>query len=156
MVPDTEKFAAVRNLNFFRNFSDADLWQALNIAAWHRVAPQTEMIKEGDTGTSFYVLTAGEVKVTRDGRLLNVLRAGECFGEMAWLSRRQSPRSASVISLGEASAIEIKPESLEAAPETCRRQFTDAFLELLVDRLEGADARIAQLIRERTQAPTPA
>ncbi|MBM3394175.1 MAG: cyclic nucleotide-binding domain-containing protein, partial [Betaproteobacteria bacterium] len=98
MVPDTEKFAAVRNLNFFRNFSDADLWQALNIAAWHRVAPQTEMIKEGDTGTSFYVLTAGEVKVTRDGRLLNVLRAGECFGEMAWLSRRQSPRSASVIS----------------------------------------------------------
>lgn len=155
-VPDTEKFAAVRGLSFFRQFSDADLWQALNVAAWHKVAPQTTILREGEQGTSFYVLTAGEVKVTKDGKLLNVLRAGECFGEMAWLSRRQPRRSATVVSLGEASAIEIKPETLEAAPETCRRQFTDAFLELLVERLDSADARIAQLMRERNNVPAPA
>lgn len=152
-VPDTEKFACARALSFFRQFSDADLWQALHVAAWHKVAPQTTILREGESGTSFFVLTAGEVKVTKDGKLLNVLRAGECFGEMAWLSRRQAPRNATVVSLGEASAIEIKPETLEAAPESCRRQFTDAFLELLVERLDGADARIAQLMRERASVP---
>ncbi len=151
-VPDAEKFAAVRGLNFFRQFSDAELWQALNIATWHRVGPQTQIIREGDSGTSFYVLIAGEVKVTKDGKLLNVLRAGECFGEMAWLSRKQSKRSASVTALGEASAIEIQAEAMEAAPELCRHQFTDAFLELLVDRLDSADMRIAQLMRERVAA----
>ena len=153
-LPDTEKFASVRGLSFFKNFSDADLWQALNVATWNRVEPQTQIVCEGDAGTSFYVLIAGEVKVTRGGKLLNVLRAGECFGEMAWLSRKQSKRSASVVSISEASVIEIRPEALASAQESCRHQFTDSFLEILVDRLDAADTRIAQLLKERSAVTT--
>jgi len=148
-VPDTEKFTAARGLSFFRNFSDADLWQALNVATWHRMEAGTQIIREGDSGSSFYVLTAGEVKITRDGKLLNVLRAGESFGEMAWLSRKQSKRSASVTAIGEVAAIEIQPETLERAPDSCRHQFTASFLELLVDRLDSADTRLSQLLREK-------
>jgi CRP-like cAMP-binding protein len=153
-LPDTEKFASVRGLSFFKNFSDADLWQALNVATWNRVEPQTQIVCEGEAGTSFYVLLAGEVKVTRGGKLLNVLRAGECFGEMAWLSRKQSKRSASVVSISEASVIEIRPEALASAQESCRHQFTDSFLEILVDRLDAADTRIAQLLKERSAVTT--
>ncbi|HTT41092.1 MAG TPA: serine/threonine-protein kinase [Burkholderiales bacterium] len=148
-VPDTEKFNTLRRLEFFRNFSDVDIWQALHISNWYRIPPDTMLIREGETGTSFYILSSGEVKVTKNDRVLSVLKAGECFGEMAYLGRRQFKRSASVASLSEITAIEIRADALNAATESCRHQFTAAFLELLVARLEASNVRLAQLLYDR-------
>jgi eukaryotic-like serine/threonine-protein kinase len=148
-VPDTEKFNTLRRLEFFRNFTDVDIWQVLHISNWHRIAPGTALIREGETGTSFFILASGEVKVTKSDRVLNVLKAGECFGEMAYLGRREFKRSASVASVSEITVIEIKADALNAATEGCRHQFTAAFLELLVTRLESADVRLSQLLLDR-------
>ena len=87
-VPDTEKFNTLRRLEFFHNFTDVDIWQVLHISNWHRIPAGTTLIREGETGTSFFILASGEVKVTKSERVLNVLKAGECFGEMAYLGRR--------------------------------------------------------------------
>ncbi len=145
-VPDTEKFNTLRRLDFFRNFTDVDLWQVLHISNWNRVPVSTTLIREGESGTSFFILASGEVKVTRSERLLDKLKAGECFGEMAYLGRRQFRRSASVTSLTEITVIEIKADALNAATESCRHHFTAAFLELLVARLEAADVRLSELL----------
>ena len=149
-VPDTEKFNTLRRLDFFHNFTDVDIWQVLHISNWHRIPASTTLIREGETGTSFFILASGEVKVTKSDRVLNVLKAGECFGEMAYLGRRQFKRSASVISNSEITVIEIKADALNAATETCRHHFTAAFLELLVLRLESADVRLSQLLLDRS------
>jgi CRP-like cAMP-binding protein len=148
-VPDTEKFNTLRRLQFFRNFNDVEIWQVLHISNWHRIPADTALIREGETGTSFYILSAGEVRVTKNDRLLNVLKAGECFGEMAYLGRRNFRRSASVSTLSEITVIEIRADALNAATEACRHQFTAAFLELLVARLESADVRLSQLLLDR-------
>ena len=148
-VPDTEKFNTLRRLEFFHNFTDVDIWQVLHISNWHRIATGTALIREGETGTSFFILASGEVKVTKSDRVLNVLKAGECFGEMAYLGRREFKRSASVASVSEITVIEIKADALNAATENCRHQFTAAFLELLVTRLESADVRLSQLLLDR-------
>ena len=145
-VPDTEKFNTLRRLDFFKNFSDVDLWQVLHISNWSRVPPDTTLIREAETGTSFFILASGEVKVVKSDRVLNVLRSGECFGEMAYLGRRQFKRSASVVTVSEITVIEIKADALNGATESCRHQFTAAFLELLVARLEAADVRLSQLL----------
>jgi hypothetical protein len=42
--------------------------------------------------------------------------------------------------------IEIKADALNAATESCRHQFTAAFLELLVARLAAADVRLSELL----------
>jgi serine/threonine protein kinase len=149
-VPDTEKFNTLRRLDFFHNFTDVDIWQVLHISNWHRIPASTTLIREGETGTSFFILASGEVKVTKSDRVLNVLKAGECFGEMAYLGRRQFKRSASVISNSEITVIEIKADALNAATESCRHHFTAAFLELLVLRLESADVRLSQLLLDRS------
>jgi eukaryotic-like serine/threonine-protein kinase len=151
-VPDTEKFNTLRRLDFFHNFTDVDIWQVLHISNWHRIPAGTTLIREGETGTSFFILASGEVKVSKSERVLNVLKAGECFGEMAYLGRRQFKRSASVISNSEITVIEIKADALNAATETCRHHFTAAFLELLVLRLESADVRLSQLLLDRSVA----
>ena len=148
-VPEAEKFGILRKLEFFRDFADVDLWQVMRIANWIKFPPDRSIIEEGDIGSSFFILTAGEVKVTKQDKLLNILRVGECFGEMAYLGRRQFTRTASVIAVSEATTIEIRADALAQATETCKHAFTAAFLELLVSRLEAANARLSQLLLDR-------
>jgi serine/threonine protein kinase len=149
VVPETEKFSILRGLEFFRTFQDVDLWQVLRISSWVRHASGSQIIKEGEVGTSFYVVAAGEVKITKHDKLLNILKTGECFGEMAYLGKRAFQRTASVTAVNDITLIEISAESLEQATEGCKNAFNAAFLELLVGRLEGANTRLSQLLLDR-------
>lgn len=148
-MPEAEKFDTLRKLEFFRNFSDVELWEVLRLAKWHRLPPQSVLIQEGDIGSSFFILAAGEVEVRKQDRLLNTLKAGECFGEMAYLGKQKFQRSASVMATTEIVVIEIRAETLPQASELCRHHFNGAFLELLVDRLGTANLRLSQLLAER-------
>lgn len=149
VVPETEKFNTLRRLEFYGSFSDVDLWQVLRISNWVRHPAGGQIVSEGETGTSFFVLAAGEVKVTKQGKLLNILRTGECFGEMAYLGKRQFQRTASITAVNEVTVIEVAASSLTQATESCKHAFNEAFLELLVGRLEAANSRLSQLLLDR-------
>ena len=149
IVPETEKFSVLRNLEFFTTFQDVDLWQVLRISSWVRHAAGSPVIKEGEVGTGFYVLATGEVKITKQDKLLNILRAGECFGEMAYLGNRAFERTASVTAVNDITVIEISAQALAQATEGCKHAFNAAFLQLLVGRLEAANTRLSQLLLDR-------
>lgn len=146
---EAEKFDMLRKLDFFRRFSDIELWEVLRLSRWHKQSRDTVLIQEGDIGSSFFILVGGEVKVIKQDRLLNVLKHGECFGEMAYLGKQKFKRSASVVALTAITVIEIRAESLSKASELCRHHFHGAFLELLVDRLAMANVRLSQLLAQR-------
>jgi len=146
---ESEKFDTLRKLDFFRQFSDVELWEVLRLAAWHKQPRDTTLIHENDIGSSFFILVSGEVKVVKQERLLNVLKAGECFGEMAYLGKQKFQRSASIVSLSDITVIEIRAETLSKASDLCRHHFHGAFLELLVDRLTMANLRLSQLLADR-------
>ena len=95
------------------------------------------------------ILAGGEVQVRKQERLLNILKAGECFGEMAYLGKHKFKRSASVVAATDIVVIEIRAETLPQASELCRHHFNGAFLELLVDRLGTANLRLSQLLAEQ-------
>jgi len=146
---ESGKFDTLRKLEFFRQFSDVELWEVLRLASWHQHPRDTVLIHENDIGSSFFILVSGEVKVVKQERLLNVLKAGECFGEMAYLGKQKFQRSASIMALSEVSVIEIRAETLSKASDLCRHHFHGAFLELLVDRLTMANLRMSQLLADR-------
>ncbi len=148
-IPDSEKFNVLRQITFFKNFADVELWEVLRITTWHKFPPNHTVIKEGDIGKSFFTIAAGEVKVTKHEKLLNVLRTGDCFGEMAYLGKKQFQRSASVISSTDVTVIEIKSEALAQASEIVRHHFNGAFLEILVDRLSMANTRLSQMLADK-------
>ena len=146
---EAEKFDMLRKLDFFKNFNDVELWEVLRLSRWHKHPRDKVLIQEGDIGSSFYILTSGEVQVKKNDLVLNVLRNGECFGEMAYLGKQRFQRSASVVSLTGITVIEIRAESLNRASELCRHHFHGAFLELLVDRLAMANVRLSQMLADR-------
>jgi len=146
---ESEKFDTLRKIEFFRQFTDVELWEVMRIASWRRHPRDTVLIRENDIGSSFFILIAGEVRVVKQERLLNVLAAGECFGEMAYLGKQKFQRSASVVALSDIAVIEIRAETLSKASDLCRHHFHGAFLELLVDRLAKANVRLSQLLVDR-------
>jgi serine/threonine protein kinase len=148
-VPEAEKFSTLRDLEFFHGFGDADLWQVVRISSWSRHPAGTAVIQEGADGRSFFILASGEVRVTKNERLLTALQAGQCFGEMSYLGTRDFHRSATVTALTDITLIEVSDEALSQATESCRNRFNAAFLELLVSRLEAANIRVSQLLVDR-------
>jgi hypothetical protein len=146
---ESEKFDTLRGLEFFRQFSDVELWEVLRIASWNRYPREAVLIRENDIGSSFFILISGEVRVMKQERQLNVLGAGECFGEMAYLGKQKFQRSASIVARSDIAVIEIRAETLARASELCRHHFHGAFLELLVDRLVKANVRLSQLLLDR-------
>ncbi|MCC6473004.1 MAG: protein kinase [Burkholderiales bacterium] len=141
-VPDAEKFETLRGLSLFAEFSDTDLWEVTRLSRWENCPAGVTLMREGDIGDFFCVLAAGEVKVTKRKKLLNLLTPGECFGEMAYLSRGGKERSADVTTVTEARVIRIATEALDQASESCRHRFDRAFIGILVERLTLANTRL--------------
>jgi len=140
---DSEKFNILRDLPFFTHFSDAELWEVMRVSSWQYCKPGKALMFEGQTGDFFCLLASGEVKVIKQGKLLNILNAGECFGEMAYISRDSgSVRTADVVTLSEARVITIRNEDLDRASDICRHKFDRAFMAILVERLSLSNTRL--------------
>ena len=142
VFPDSDKFETLRDLGFFGQFSDAELWEVARISSWQHAEAGTVLMKDGEAGSFFCILADGTVRVTKHGKLLNVLHAGEPFGEMAFLSKERS-RSADVTVMADAKIISVPTDKLELASETCRHKFARAFMAILVERLTMANVRLS-------------
>jgi serine/threonine protein kinase len=143
LFADSDKFESMRKLPFFENFSDAELWEVAGISSWRSAAIGEVLMREGEPGTYFCILAEGQVKVSKKGRLLNILNPGEPFGEMAYLARGAHERGADVSTLTGAKIITIPTERLEQASDSCRQKFDRAFVEILIERLSMANVRLS-------------
>ena len=140
--PDSEKFEALRALSFFVEFSDVEIWEAVRFSRWEVVATDTTVMKDGEAGDSFAFLLEGELRVSKRGRTLDLLHAGECFGEMA-VARRNQTRGADVVASTTAKVVTISGEALRHASDACRMNFYQAFMVVVAGRLDSANARLA-------------
>lgn len=143
--PDTEKFATLRALPFFSDFTDVEIWEALRFADWKHVAPGTTIMRDGELGNFFCFVADGTVAVNKSGTRLTTLASGECFGEMAIISRHGHVRSADVVAASAANIITIRGEALEKASESCRMHFYQGFLDVLATRLALSNQRIVAI-----------
>jgi eukaryotic-like serine/threonine-protein kinase len=150
---DTEKFDTLRALAFFKNFSDVELWEVLRISEWIKVGKDEIIFSDGEEGDTLFVLTHGTVKVMKQGRLLNLLHKGDCFGEMANFAEKKFTRTTDVVAKNDAIMIEIKLQVLDKTSAECRYQFSDSFLRMLVKRLAVANTRISHLLAEHGSNP---
>jgi CRP-like cAMP-binding protein len=143
-IPDTEKYVALKRVDMLSRLADAEIWELVNAGKWSRVDKGRTILRENDQGTSFFFLAEGEVKVTKGGRLLNVVNHSECFGEMAYIWGGKLPRHATVESMTKLLVAEFEPAALQQMSVGAQLQLTRALVRNLVDRLVLANTRVAR------------
>jgi serine/threonine protein kinase len=143
-ISSTEKFNKLRSLPFFREFRDAELWEVLRSATWETHSREENLLVEGEAGQAFFIVVGGQVKVVKDGKLLNVLKEGDCFGEMAYLTGDRARRSASIVSVSEVQLLKIQSSQLDNLSEGCQLRFNREFLRTLIERLTWTSSVLAQ------------
>jgi serine/threonine protein kinase len=141
---DSEKFNKLRDMAFFQDFGDVALWEVVRVSSWKTIPPNKVIIREGDQGESFYLLVDGEVGVTLQGKPLNTIGPGGCFGEILYFTGNTGRRSSSIVATEQISVFEIRAEALRASTDACQVGFNKAFMRVLVDRLSQANLKLAK------------
>ena len=142
-IPDSERYAALKRVAMLSTLSEAEIWELVNAGRWTRLHARSEIVREGDPGRSMFFLAQGDVKVTQAGRLLNVIGAGEFFGEMGYICDGDLPRQATVESMTEVILAEFEDTALDGMSKSCHSSFMRALVRNLADRLALADVRIS-------------
>jgi eukaryotic-like serine/threonine-protein kinase len=144
-ISSAEKFNSLRKLEFFKDFRDSELWEVLRGAMWENHGREDHLLLEGDVGHAFFIIVAGQVKVMKDAKLLNVLKEGDCFGEMAYLSGDRARRTASITAVSEVQLLKIQDVQLEQLSDACQLRFNRVFLKTLIERLTWTSEVLAQV-----------
>jgi len=88
---------ALLKVPLFRDLNKKALSRLEKIARERAFGAGDVIVKEGDEGVGFFLITSGQVAVTKDHTELSRLGAGDFFGEMALLDNFR--RSATVQAL---------------------------------------------------------
>ena len=143
-VPDSEKYVVLKKVEMLAGLSDTEFWELARAGDWARVPAGQTLLSENAPGKSFYFIGRGQAKVTRQGRLLNMINEGECFGEMAYIRGGEVPRNATVESTTDLLLAKFRPDAVGKMSLGAQLYLTRALLRNLADRLELANTRITR------------
>jgi hypothetical protein len=141
---DTDRFKAVRGCKFFKTFPDAAIWDVLEVAEFRRVTEGDVLIREGDVGDFFFIVVSGRIRVSRRGRLIDVLSSGACVGELSYVMEGKVARMATCVALDDGVILKIQDTWLKEASAICRLLFERVFMKQLSQRLIDADIRLTE------------
>ncbi len=90
-----QKAALLRDVALFSGIRPRQLNTIADLTTEIEVEPGRYIVRQGQVGTGFYLITRGKAKVVMDGKTLARLGPGEFFGELSLLDHQ--PRMAHVI-----------------------------------------------------------
>ena len=79
------RIGILKRLPLFAHLGYHDLARLVGLTQVARALPGQVIVREGDMGNELYVLVTGEADVEKDGRVVNTLKPGSYFAEMAVL-----------------------------------------------------------------------
>ncbi|MEE8263058.1 MAG: serine/threonine-protein kinase [Gammaproteobacteria bacterium] len=132
-IPEPEKINIIRQLDFFQQFPEAEIREIVKASSWHEHEPGDKIIKAGEIEDSFYIIASGEVEVRKGRKCISTLKGGDCFGEMAYITR--SKRTATIIAKSYVTLMKINATLIEQVSIDCQLRFSKVFLRTLVERL---------------------
>jgi tRNA A-37 threonylcarbamoyl transferase component Bud32 len=138
-MDDEERFAVLRRLRFFHDFSHAEIREVMRAGCWTECQPGEPVLAHDDPDDRFYVVVSGSVRVLREDELLGRIETGGCFGEATFA---EGVRRDSVIEAeGTVTLLKIAATLLEQASVACQLRFNKVFLRELIERLQRGQSR---------------
>ncbi|WP_319404803.1 HDOD domain-containing protein [uncultured Desulfosarcina sp.] len=146
MGTPVEILPIVNRLGFFNSFTAEEKRQMVSDDAHFRVYHPGEMlIRQGRSDQSLFIILTGTVNITEGagGTILAVLKAGDIFGEMAFLT--DTRRTANVVARESVIALKLDRVLFEQLSPEIREKFKDKIIEKMVARLDAANKEMARL-----------
>ena len=98
---------------------------------------------KGDVGENAYLIKSGKVEIREGGRGVELMEAGELFGEMDVLD--SEPRSASAAAVGPTELVRIDPQTFQMLVDDVPK-FALTVMRLMVRRLRAV--QVAECLAE--------
>ena len=136
----------LRELVFFKDFSDAELAEVLHVGVWRERKEQDFLLHEGDSAKSFYVMLRGFAGVVKRERLIGLIRSGESFSEFSFLLGDEETHHADVIARSHVEFMEFSTDKLGNISLETRFQFAAAFSRCQTRHLVCANKQIVNLL----------
>jgi serine/threonine protein kinase len=140
-ISEQEKFNAIKQLDFFQGFPEAELWEILRASTWQDYKDGEDIIIEGELDDCFYIIAEGSVSVRKNKKNIRVLTKGDCFGEMGYLAKTR--RTASIKSEGKTALLKINSTVISQVSLNCQVRFLKVFLRTLIHRLSATTEKIS-------------
>ncbi|WP_167528010.1 HDOD domain-containing protein [Desulfosarcina alkanivorans] len=107
--------------------------------------PGEMLIRQGSSDQSLFIILAGTVSITEGTgeTIFAVLRAGDIFGEMAFLT--DTRRTANVVARDAVIALKLDRVRFEQLSARIREKFKDKIIEKLVARLDTANKELVRI-----------
>lgn len=127
-----DKMYLLKQTPVFENFTAEQLYPVAAAAEELYVPAQTVILRQGQPGDAFYILSAGTVAVERSGVRVTLLGEKECFGELEVLNA--DPSLAAIRTLSDCELLRISREDFIDLVED-HPDFSRGLLEVLSERL---------------------
>ena len=133
-LDDEERFAVLRKLRFFHDFSHAEIREVMRASTWCDYQPGEAILRAGDVDDRFYIVVSGNVRIGRGGDSVGTIPTGGCFGEASYA---EGARRDTVAEAQEAvTLLKVTATLLEQASISCQLRFNKIFLRELIGRLQ--------------------
>jgi len=108
MLLTIEKVIILKSIDLFSEIPENDLLTLAMEFETIQYSSGNTVIKQGDIGTSMYVLINGEVAVNIDGKVVATLGEKNIFGELAIFD--PEPRSATILTTKDTTLFKIESD----------------------------------------------
>jgi CRP-like cAMP-binding protein len=138
-VEDTAGPGRLHGVPWLADCTEEQLTEVAKLAEHLDIQAGEVILREGRLGRELFVIIDGTATVTRAGRVVNVLGAGDYFGELAAIEAQ--PRSATVTATTDLRVLIIGPREFDAMMEIpgCR----NALMRALSRRIRALDDQLA-------------
>jgi len=139
----------LQGVPWFAACTEEQLSEMARIAERLRILSGEVILREGRLGRELFVILEGTATVTREGHVVNILRAGDYFGELAAIEA--VPRSATVQATTDLEVLIVGPREFETMMEI--PGFRNALLNGMSRRIREADDRLAAYEEQAGRGP---
>ena len=139
-----EKLQLLKALKFFDGFTDGMLGEVLKVAKWRPFPADHLLIREGQQEQGFYVIVNGQLSVLRDDHVIGQIDAGDCAGEIGYLTGGR--RSATVRASIKGAAIFVEARLADWASLPLQMRINKAIQQSLIDKLLRSNDRALRRI----------
>lgn len=127
------------HVHLLQSLPPEDIAPLVHAAVVVRLQPGQELFREGDAGSSLYLIDAGELEVIRGGSRVAILTPGDTVGEMAVVTG--APRTATIRALEPTRLFYIPKPAFDNLVQSAAR-VRDRVAELITLRTEELKERL--------------